>query len=135
MFLHHFANNNKGQVLLTSVIAIAVISLVIASSLILVSINSFKVILAARQSAEAAALTNACAEEALYRVNQTNFLGSGSVIIDSKTCNFTVQDLGSNQRLISTSSTILGVVKKTEIKINVSQPNNVIKVIYWKEVP
>lgn len=126
-------NSTKGQVLLATVIVLGVIGMVIASSIILLSLSSFRGILAAQQAAEALGLNNACVEEALYQIRLNNsFVGSNQFIVDGKKCFYDVDNLGGNDRLVNVSTTVGGVVKRTRLILTASSS---IDVSSWQEVP
>ncbi len=136
--LHHRLDitcNNKGQVLLASVIVVGIISLVAAGSFILLNINALRGTVIAQQSSEGAALNNGCAEKALLMIRRVSgYTGSDNLTLAGKTCYFTVADLGGGNRLIDISSTIANVVKKTEIRLAV-EPTGGITIQSWKDVP
>ena len=133
MYQLHY--ENKGQVLLASVIVIGTIGLVIAGSLILLSISSLKGTIATRQSAQAVALNNACEEKALFLIKQTpSYSGSDQIILNFQTCSFTVVDLGGNNRLVTVNSIIGNVIRRTQISLTVDSNSN-ITIDYWREVP
>lgn len=145
MFQHLYGKNKNsgpasplahqgGQALITSVIVIGVIALLVASSLMILSLGSLRSTVSAQKSSEAIALNNACAEEGLYRLKQTStYTGSGQVTLSANTCSFTVANDGA-QKLITISSIIGKITKKTEVRLTVTQ-QGIITIVSWQDVP
>lgn len=124
--------DNKGQVVVLSVIAVGFVSLVISSALIGLSFNSLNVVTATFQAVAAAAVNNACAEAALYQIRlASSYTGSASVTVDGKTCNYTVTNTGGNGREITFSSAVVGVVRRGKINLTVEP----IEITSWQEIP
>ncbi|MFH1759141.1 MAG: hypothetical protein ABH822_01100 [Patescibacteria group bacterium] len=127
---------NNGQVLLATVITIGIVGLVIAGSLILISLNSFKGVVSARQSSEATALNLGCAEKALLFIKQVpSYTGSDSFTLENNTCYYTVTNEGGDSRLITISSAVGVVIRKTEISLTIDIVTGKITIDSWQDVP
>ena len=127
-------NKNEGQALITSVIVVGIIALLVASSLMILSLGSLRSTISAQKNSEAVALNNACAEEGLFRIKQNpSYVGSDQVILSGNSCSFTVANDGS-QKLVTISSIIGKITKKAEVRLTVTQ-QGIITIVSWQDVP
>ena len=125
---------DKGQVLLVGIIVVGVAALLVASSFMLLGLNSLRGVTTANQSAQASMLGMACAEEALYRIHQSpSYVGSDSYTLEDNECLYSVVDIGGGQKKITLSGTVGSVVRKIEIIITVNGSEIIIN--SWQDVP
>lgn len=125
--------NEKGYITLLSTLFLVAIGGVVAGSLILLGLNSSRTSFALDQSAQAKALANACAEEALQRIrNLTAYTGSGNLTLGQGSCSYTVTSEGGPNRTITASGTAGTIVRKVKITIDQIDPS--INITSWQEV-
>ena len=125
--------NNRGYITLVSVLVVGAVGIAIALSLILLGVGSSRTSFAVEQSNQAKALANACAEEALQQIKDSNpFTGSGNLTLGQGACSYTVTSQGGGNRTIVASGTVSAIIRKTKIIIN--QVNPTIQVVSWQEV-
>lgn len=122
-----------GFVALISVLVVGAAGVAVAVSLLLLGVGAARTSIAAIQSQQGKSLANACAEEALERVREkTSFTGNETIALGLGTCNFAVTSQGGENRTVTASGTVGGVVRKTKIIINKINPT--IQVVSWQEV-
>lgn len=122
-----------GYITLLSTLFLVVIGGVVAGSLILLGLGFSKTSFALYQSNEAKALANACAEEALQKIQEsTPFSGSATITLGNGTCTYTVTKLTGQNRTITTSATVGTIIRKISITIDTINPN--INITSWQEV-
>lgn len=122
-----------GYITLLSMLFLVAIGGVIAGSLILLGLGFSKTSFALYQSNEAKALANACAEEALQKIQEsTPFSGSSTITLGDGTCTYTVTKLTGQNRTITTSGTVGTIIRKASISIDQLSPN--INITSWQEV-
>ncbi|NCN25501.1 hypothetical protein COT94_02350 [Candidatus Falkowbacteria bacterium CG10_big_fil_rev_8_21_14_0_10_37_14] len=128
-----YNKKRPAYVVLISVLVVGAFGTALAMAVLLSGINSAKSGLLEQQSANARALANACAEEALGQIRaDKNYNGSGNLNIDNDTCIYTVI-LGSGDiRDINVTATSSVAIRK--IFINITQINPSIQVSVWREV-
>lgn len=123
----------KGYIVLLATLIVVVVGLAITSSFILLGLDFSRTVFSLEQSNQAKALANACAEEALLQVrNNTNYSGSGNLILSRGTCTYTVINQGGENRTIN-SSGIVGTLYR-KVKITINQINPKITILSWQEV-
>lgn len=84
-----------------------------------------------KTSMQSEQMVNACAESALEAMRENNaFTGSGSVTINSNTCNYTVTNTGGNNRSISINATIGSITRRLTITTNAFNP---LTISSWQE--
>jgi len=137
---HYFMKNrrlgikdsNKGYIALIAVLTVIVVGSTIATSLILLGLGFSRSTFTLGQSNRAKAAASACAEEALQEIkNSPSFSGSGNLNIGEGTCDYTVEQLGGNNRLITSSGNVGTVVRKVKITLDQVNPINITS---WQEV-
>ena len=134
MDLHRLdINNEKGVLTLMSVLIVGAIGLSVGVSLLLLGLGNSKTNLALEQSNQAKALANACAEEALQQIRDSeSYVGTGSLALGEGTCLYTVTNTGGTTRKITASGTVGSVVRKNQITISAIAP--LIVISSWQEV-
>lgn len=122
-----------GYITLLSTLFLVAIGGVVAGSLILLGLGFSKTSFALYQSNEAKALANACVEEALQKINDSNsFSGSATITLGDGTCTYTVTKLTGQNRTVTSSGTISTIIRKISISINAVNPS--INITSWQEV-
>ena len=123
----------KGYITLVSVLIATAVALAVGVSLILWGTGFTKTSLALKQSHQAKALGDACAEEALQQIQDSGgFTGSATISLGQGSCSYTVTDLGAQDRLLTSSGTVGTTVRK--IQISIDQVNPTVNVTSWQEV-
>lgn len=122
-----------GYITLISVLIVGTIAVSITFSLILLGIGSTKTTLSLDQSKQAWGLAEACAEEALQQIKDSNpFTGTGNLTFGQGTCSYTVTSQGSQNRTITSTATVGTIIRKVKIIIDKITPN--INITSWQEV-
>lgn len=126
--------NSKGFIALISILAISAIGGTIALGLILLGINSTRTSLVYIQSAQARALANACAEEALMKLRESIYYsGNETVSLTSGSCQIqTISGTGNTNRTINTTATVSSATRK--VQVIVATVNPAISLTSWQEV-
>jgi len=126
--------SDRGFAILPNVLIIGFSAILIASALLLLALPNLKSSLIAFNKAEALTLNHACGEEALFQIRQfPSYTGSGSVNLNNRICNYTVTNLGGQNRRIEINSTVDKVVTKTRILLTVDA-SSTIAISSWQEV-
>jgi hypothetical protein len=125
--------NSKGYITLLSVLVVGAIGTAITASLILLGLGSSSSSFSYQQMYQAKNLANSCAEEALEQIRDvTAFFGSGSLSMGQGSCTYEVANTGGESRLIKTTGTVGGAVRKTSVIITAINP--LIIVSSWQEI-
>lgn len=128
-----YDGRQDGYITLISILVVGAIGVAITVSLILLGLGSSRTSFTVEQSAQAKALANACAEEALQQIrDSTPFTGSGNLTLGQGTCNYTVTSQGGQNRTITSSGTVGTIIRKVNVIINTINPT--IAVTSWQEV-
>lgn len=123
----------ENGLMLISVVVIGAISTAVAVALILFGLGAFQSSAILTQSDQARALADSCAEEGLYRVKLSeNFSGSGSLVDQFGSCEYSVLNLGGASRLVAATGTVQSVVRK--VRVILDQINPRIRISSWQEV-
>lgn len=127
------ACRQAGYITLLSTLFLVAIGGVVAGSLILLGLGFSRTILALDQSNQAKALSNACAEEALEKIEESNpFSGTATITLGTGSCSYTVTSQGGQNRTITSSGTVGTIIRKVSISIDKISPN--INITAWQEV-
>ncbi|MDH4330932.1 MAG: hypothetical protein OEV93_05300 [Candidatus Moranbacteria bacterium] len=122
-----------GYITLLSVLVVGAIGVSVAVSLILLGLGSSRNSFSLKQSNQAKALANACAEEALEEIqNLLVYEGSDTISLGQGSCEYTVTRLAAQNRNIVATGTVGDVVRKVEINIDLVRPQ--INIVLWQEV-
>lgn len=127
--------NSQGFIALISILVISAIGGTIAVGLILLGVNSTRTSLVYTQSAQARALANACAEEALMKLRESIYY-SGNETLTLTTGNCQIQAIsgsGNTSRTINTSATVSNAIRKVQVVVATINPT--ISITSWQEVP
>ena len=129
----YFNNNQRGYIILISVLIVGAVGLAIALSLLLLGVGSSRTSFALEQSFQAKALANACAEEALIQIrNSTPFSGTDTIALGTGSCTYTVTQLVGQNRNINSSGTVGSIISKLQINIDTITPS--INISSWQFV-
>jgi hypothetical protein len=122
-----------GYIALLSVTIVGAAAMAIALLLLSAGTDAQRTNLVTQQTIQARQLAYGCAEEALQIVHDsTSYTGSGSVVMSTGTCNYTVASTGSSTRTIAVSSTISGVVRRAMIYVTINSSS--LSITSWQDV-
>jgi len=125
--------NSSGYIALISLLIIGAASLATGVALLTAGIDSQKSSLVQQQSIQARQLASACAEEALLVMHDaTATTGTNGLTLGQGTCSYTITSTGSTTRVIDTSGTVGGVVRKAKVYVTIGGSS--ISVTSWQEV-
>lgn len=126
--------NQKGYVILISVLVVSIVGLAIAASVITLGIGSSQTALSSQQSFQARALADACAEHALNELRQsTGYSGSETLSFGSGSCDIlAISGSGNTNRTIQASGTVDTLVRKVVVTVAEVQPQLIVS--QWQEV-
>lgn len=125
--------DNHGFVALLGVLIAGSIAVTIASTILFFGTDFSRSSLLIQESYQAKALARACAEAGLQMIHDnTLFTGTGSLILSTGTCFYTVANLGGSNRRVQASGLVDQVVRKIEVSINAVTPK--LSVSAWREV-
>ncbi len=125
--------NKNGFTTLISVLIVSAIGITITVSLLLLGLGSTRTSFANKQSNQAKAFADACAEEALQKIREsTPYTGVGNLTFEQGTCNYTVTNQGGQNRTITSSGTVGTIIRKAKIIIDKINPT--IQIVSWQEV-
>jgi hypothetical protein len=123
----------KGYVALISVLMVGIIGVAITLSLVLLGMGSLRTSFAIEQSNQAKALANACAEEALQQIRDSeSFISSGNLTLGQGTCVYAITSQGAQNRTITSAGTVGTIIRKNKIIINQISPSIILNL--WQEV-
>jgi len=131
-FMQLHQQDNFGFATLFSLLVVSAISLTIAISVIISGVGTIKSAQSLETSAEARALANACAEEALQMIRDLEtYSGTNTIMLGNGSCTYTVNNLGGESRSIFASGTSGESIRKVNILINTINP--LIQISSWEE--
>lgn len=134
IFMIQRPKDNKGYILLLSVLVVGAVGVAIATSLLLLGLGSSRNSLSLEQSDQAKAVANACAEEALQQIrDNASFSGSNNLTLGQGTCLYSVTNLGGNNRQVVVSGTVGILIRKLTISVTAISPSIIIG--SWQEGP
>lgn len=123
----------RGYVALISVLIVGAIGAAVATSLLVLGIGVSRTSFSQEQSAQAQALADACAEEALQQIRDaTSFTGTGSLTLGQGACAYAVTNQGGSNRTITASGTVGATTRKIKTFVNAINPT--IGIVSWQEV-
>ena len=126
-------SHERGAVLLLSVLVFTILGLTITASLLLFGTGQTSTSLAREQSGQAKGLADACVQEALKQMrNDASYTGIDDVTLGNGVCEYTVTDLGGENREIEAMGTVDTIVRKVFVSIDTINPS--INVTSWQEV-
>lgn len=123
----------NGYVALMAVLIIGATSLAVGLTLLTTGTDSQRAALVTQQSAQARALADACAEEALQQIYASaSFTGSNSLSQGQGNCSYTVTNTGGSNRTIDASGNVSSVVRKVKVYVTITSSS--ISISSWQEV-
>jgi len=124
---------NKGFVILMSMLIITAVTVAIASSLVLLGLDSSRSSFSLEQSYQAKALADLCAEEALQVMHgDTGGTGIGTMTEGLGDCKYEIFNLGGDIRRIDAQGSVGDIVRR--VVITTDSLGLVISTDYWQEV-
>ncbi len=130
---HYDKSNQRGYIILVTVLVLGALGAAIAVSVIWLGLGGSKSSFALEQSNQAKALATACGEEALQQIRDSMpFAGTGSLTLGQGTCSYTVTSGTGQNRTIVSTGTVGTVIAKVSITINAINPS--INITFWQEV-
>ena len=127
-----YNKHDYGYITLISVLVVGAVGVAITTFLIMSGLASSRTSFALEQSAQAKALANACAEEALRKIIESSFIGTGTISLDTGICTYAITSQGGQKRTIKAIGTVDNIVRKVKIIINRISPT--IKITSWQEL-
>jgi len=126
--------STHGYISLISVIIVGAVVLLISVSILILGINQSKGGLLEENSAEARALSNACAEKALMQIKDNiNYNGNETITLGNGQCTIeTIENLEGESRILKTKGITNNVVNKLRIEISAIHPQLIFT--SWQEV-
>jgi hypothetical protein len=124
-------NNQQGYIILVSVLVISAIAVAITISLIFLGLGASRSSLAYQQSAQAKNLANACVNQALLEIAESDFTGSASLDFENGSCTYLVTNLGGINRDIRGEAVVNNVTRRVKVLIDQINPVNITS---WQEV-
>jgi hypothetical protein len=122
-----------GYVVLLTVFVVGAVALSIAVTLLFSGVDLARNATLKEQSKQARALADACAEEALEQIRESQtFTGYGTLTLSTGSCGYSVTNLGGQNRQIAASSTVESAIRKVKLLIDQVKPT--INVTSWQEV-
>lgn len=129
----HLFVNNDGFVALMGVLILG--ALVIATTVagLRFSVDDLQIATILVDSYQARALADACAEEALQEIRDSDsFAGSGGFSLGQGSCSYTVTLGGGENRSIEAEGTVSDSIRKVEVVVTQLHPTIVVD--SWEEV-
>lgn len=118
---------------LLSVMVIGAIAVAIATTFVLLGLNLGATSFTQEQSSQARALADLCLEEALQQIrSSTPFTGTATINAGQGSCTYTVSNLGGQNRLVISSSTVGSINRKVQTNITAINPSIVTD--SWQEL-
>lgn len=125
--------NQRGIAILLGVLIFAAIGIIGAISVALRGLSNLQTSFALVQSYQAMSMADACAEDALQQIRDSNpFTGTSTLSFVQGNCTYEVINTGGQNRTINASSSAGSLVRKARISITKITPN--ITVSPWQEV-
>lgn len=122
-----------GYIALLSVIIVGAAAMAIALTLLNTGTDAQRTNLITQQTIQARQLAHGCGEEALQVIHDnTSYTGTGSVVMSTGTCTYTVASTGASTRTIAAASTIGGVVRRVMIYVTINSSS--LSVTSWQDV-
>jgi len=124
----------RGFIALISMLTIGAIVLAVAVGVSVRSLGENERVFGQGESAEARALSDACAETALYKLQSVfNYAGEENIMIGGGSCDIlTVSGTGNTNRIVQASSTASGYTRK--VSVTVAEISPVMRISTWEEV-
>ena len=124
------SHERPGAMLLLTVIIVGTTALLIALGTAMRGIEELDMGLAEIQSAEALAVAEGCAQEALLRLARDNSYAGATLSVGDGTCTIVVSDVSGNKEVVTT-----GTVNRWEhtITISVDVSGSSLTILSWRQ--
>ena len=123
-----------GYAMLITILIITALAGSITAFVLLFGATATKTALQATQSGKASYLADACAEEALNKIRESNsFIGTGNLTLGNGTCAYTVTSTGGQGRQVVATGTVGSLIRK--VKVTVTAVNPQVTISSWQELP
>lgn len=120
----HMSKKPSGYITLISTLIVGAVVSLIATSLILLGMGTSRSSFVAKQGSQAKAFANACAEEALQQIrNSDQYSGNGNLVFDGGECNYSVTINGGESRSILATGNSNNMIRKVEINVSTLYPS------------
>ncbi|MBI2577955.1 MAG: hypothetical protein HYV77_03940 [Candidatus Wildermuthbacteria bacterium] len=127
------SENQKGYAMLITALILGAIAASFSISLLAMSLNSSKSTFLLERSALAKGYADACAEQALMRIAQSNsFSGGANLSFGRGNCLYEVIHTGAKEREVNASGIVESITRR--VQVQVSKINPEVTVDAWKEV-
>jgi hypothetical protein len=126
-----YSNQSKGFIAITTVLIISLVTLAIATTVAMLSINEAQSSLATSMGNDSLTLTEGCAEDALIKSWADNAYSGGSITRPEGSCTITVTK-ASNVWTITATSTATSYRKS--VQITATRTSSSLTVSSWKEI-
>lgn len=132
-------NKNKGFVTLLATLIVSAFGIALASSLLYQSGNSAISTAVLERSFEARAYTDACAEQALFNIEQSElYTGSGTLEFEQGSCEFEVsadegESIVESSGFADTAVRKVRVIATTELVVSELSTTTLITGVEWSE--
>ena len=128
---------NRGFVLLMGVLIVGAVGLAVVLALLFSGVMNMSATTAVSKSNQATVSADNCAQEALQQIrDSTSFSGSGNLSFSDSACQYSVINLGGQNRLVYATGTATGTSEvfyhQLEIIINTINPK--INITSWKSI-
>jgi hypothetical protein len=125
--------NEKGFVALLLVLIVGVVGIAIATSVVLVGVNSSRNGFLLVQSDEALAIAEACAEKGLEAIRENSMVsGTFSLNLGRGSCSYSVSILSGESRRVEAFGAVGNVRRKIRVEVDALKPR--INISSWREV-
>jgi hypothetical protein len=121
----------RGYVALLAVLIVGAVATAIGVTLLIIGVDSQRSASVITRSIQARSLASTCAEQALQVIHDdTNYTGSGNLILAGGTCSYTVTNTGGATRSIALTGTMDTVLRRATVTITIGSS---ITVNSWSE--
>ena len=126
-------NNQEGYAALMSILIIGAVGVLVATTMLMVSVSSVQVSMSIKNSDQARYMSDTCAEAALMEIrNSTDFSGIKSQTFPEGECSYDIIKGSGETRTIQVTGKSEENIRKTKIQIDKINPK--INVTSWQEV-
>lgn len=132
--LQQHLNKKKGFSTTTIVIILSFVSVLIVSSSLLASTDTFLSSNQILSGVESKALANSCAEVALNALKLDNtYAGNQNINLGNGTCNIlSISGSGNTNRIFGVRATVRNVTRELEVSVQTINPTTILN--YWREL-
>jgi hypothetical protein len=124
--------NQRGAILLLTVLVIGALSGTIVTSLTLSGIDSAKLANQYSDSITNHYTNESCVEAALLKIKSDNIVGQETVIVEGNECSFEVINSGGENRTIQAITSLNNITKRHQVTLDSISPQ--LNITNWQEV-